>query len=252
MAASPLRLDVRTADGVMDAYLHAPPPQAGPAAPLAIMYHDAFGVRPAMHAMAQRLASHGFYVALPNLFHRAGAFAPFDMKTVWTDAPERERLMAMIKRADGPSVMRDTEALLDAVAASGAPIDRAARVGCFGYCMGGRLAFYAAGALPSRVGAAGCFHGGHLVTDDADSPHRRAEQIKARLYFGVAENDRSCTAENQAALREALDKAKVTYQMELYHAAHGFAVDDHSVYDKAAAEQHWERLVALMKTLRAV
>lgn len=252
MAAVPARLDVRTADGLMDAHLHAPPASAGSTAtyPVVIMYHDAFGVRPAMHAMAQRLASHGYLVVLPNLLYRSGAFAPFNMKTVWTDAKERERLMAIAKRADGPSVVRDTEALLDALASHPLAADRAKCIGSFGYCLGGRLAIYLASAIPSRVVAAASFHGGNFVTDDADSLHRRVGQIAAHLYFGIAENDRTCTAEHQAALREALDRAKVSYEMETYRAAHGFAVDDATEYSKAAAEQHWERLVALMKKLR--
>jgi len=228
----------------MDVYLHSPS-TPGPF-PTAIMYFDAFGIRPAMHDMAKRLASHGYLVVLPNVFYRSGSYAPFDHKSVWTDTAERERLMGLIKKAEASAVMRDTEALLD-VLANEVPAANVSQVGCFGYCMGGRLAFYAAGALPSRVAAAGCFHGGHIANDDPDSPHRRADKIKARLYFGVADNDRSCTAESQAVLKQALDQAKVRYQLEVYPAQHGFAVDDAAVYDKQAAEQHWDRLLALFK-----
>jgi len=47
-------------------------------------------------------------------------------------------------------------------------------------------------------------------------------------------------------LREALDTAGVSYQMEVYPGAlHGFAVADFPVFDAAAAEQHWARILAL-------
>jgi carboxymethylenebutenolidase len=178
------------------------------------------------------------------VLYRAGAFAPFDFKTVFTDDAERARLMAIIKQADAVSVMRDTEALLDALASE--PGARTSQVGCVGYCMGGRLAFYAAGALPTRVAAAACIHGGNIAVDEPGSPHLQAAKIRGKLYFGVADNDRSCTKESQAMLKAALDTAKVRYQLEVYTgAAHGFAAPDAPVYDKAAAERHWERVLAL-------
>jgi carboxymethylenebutenolidase len=69
----------------------------------------------------------------------------------------------------------------------------------------------------------------------------------------VADNDPSCTPEHQKALRAALDGAGVRYQVELYPgAAHGFAPPDSPVYEKAASERQWERVVALFgETLQA-
>jgi carboxymethylenebutenolidase len=244
-----IKLDVNTADGVMDVYLHPAP--GGAAAPVVVLYPDAGGVRPAMHEMADRLASHGYCVAVPNVLYRSGKFAPFDMKTVWSDPSERARLSEVIKKADALSVMRDTASLLDAVSKySGA---RSGPIGCVGYCMGGRLAFTASGAHPSRVAAAASIHGGNLATDDATSPHRQAARIGARLYFAVADNDGSCTPEHQTVLKAALDAANVRYQIELYPgASHGFAPPDSPVYDRASSERQWERVIALFgETLQA-
>jgi carboxymethylenebutenolidase len=236
------KLEVRTADGVMDVHLHPSP--SGGRAPTVLFFFDAFGVRPTMHEMAERLASHGYCVALPNLFYRAGAYAPFDAKTVWTDAAEKGRLMALIKQTTTAGTMSDVGALLDALATR--PEARADQVGAMGYCMGGRIAFTAAGAHPERVAAAASIHGGGLVSDEPDSPHRQAAAIRAKLYFAVAANDPCATPEGQAPLRAALDEAKVRYQLEVYPGAqHGFAVPDMPVYDAAAAEQHWERVLSL-------
>jgi carboxymethylenebutenolidase len=236
------RLDVQTPDGVMDVYLH--PPAGGAPSPTVIFFPDAAGVRPVMHEMAERLASTGYFVALPNVLYRAGDFAPFDVATVFTDPPERERLMGIMKLADTTSVMRDTGALLDELATL--PGARAETVGCMGYCMGGRMAFAAAGAYPTRVAAAASIHGGGLATEDPASPHLQAANIGGTLYFGVADNDPSCSLESQAQLTAALDKAKVTYQLELYPGkAHGFAVPDNATFDEAAAEQHWQRVSSL-------
>lgn len=237
-------IDVRTADGVMNVHLHAPPKPGR--APAVIMIPDAFGVRPAMDEAAERLAGHGYFVAVPEVLYRAGKFAPFDPKTVFSgDTAERDRLMAIMKKADGASVMRDLRALLDELAKN--PAAGTDRVGCVGYCMGGRLAFMAAAAHPLQVAAVGCFHGGNLATDEPDSPHLAASKIRARLYFGVADNDRSCTPESQQKLRAALDHAHVKYELEPYPGAlHGFAVTDTPVFDADAHAKHWERMLALL------
>ncbi len=235
-------LDVRTADGVMDVYLHAP--TGGSPSPTVIFFPDAGGIRPVMHEMAERLASAGYFVALPNVLYRAGAYTPFNIAMVFSDPAERERLRNIVKLADAMSVMRDTGALLDALADQ--PGARGDQVGCVGYCLGGHMAFTAAGAYPARVAAAASIHGGNIATDEPTSPHQQADNIRARLYFGIADNDAACTPESQARLTAALDKAEVAYQLELYPgAAHGFAVADNPTYDQAAAEQHWKRVLSL-------
>src|SRR6185312_10339556 len=52
-----------------------------------------------------------------------------------------------------------------------------------GYCMGGTAAFRIAGDFPDKVAAAASFHGGRLANDAPDSPHLKANRIKAHLYF---------------------------------------------------------------------
>ena len=236
------RIEVSTADGVMDAYLHAPAGQK-PAA-VVVLFTDAYGVRPAMHQMCERLAAVGYLVAMPNVFYRSGNFASFDPKTAWTDPAERDRLMAVLKKAEAAGVMRDTQSLLEALARR--PEATVDAVGLVGYCMGGRLAFIGASTFPERVAAAASIHGGNLATDAPDSPHRQAGRIRGRLYFGVADNDRSCTPESQAQLRSALDAARVRYELEVYPGAqHGFAVPGSPAHDAVAAEKQWQRVLAL-------
>src|SRR5262249_34113633 len=173
-----------------------------------------------MHQMAARLAKLGYFVLLPNVFYRVGAFAPFDTKTVFSDPNERARIMALIKSLDTASAMRDAGAYLDAIAKH--PGAQAGNVGCIGYCLGGRIAFTTAGEYPDRVGAAASIHGGHLVTPEPDSPHAKAGRIKAMIYLGVADEDASCTPEAQGTLASTLGAVHVAYQMELYAGArHG-------------------------------
>jgi carboxymethylenebutenolidase len=205
---------------------------------------DAFGIRSDLDVMAHRLADAGYVVAVPNLYHRSGSFPPFDPAHVAAGGAERDRFMAMIRSIDGDMVMRDTAAVL-------AHLDTRASVrpgpiGTVGYCMGGGYALRAAGVFPDRVAAAASFHGGSLATDRPDSPHHLAGQMRARLYVGVAGIDPGFTAEQKQRLDDTLREAGLRYDIEVYESAqHGFAVHNHRVYDRAASEHHWERLLAL-------
>ena len=56
----------------------------------------------------------------------------------------------------------------------------------------------------------------------------------------------------KARLEEALTDAGVEHQIETYQAKHGWVFRDTPVYDAAAAERHWQTLLALFdETLKA-
>lgn len=134
----------------------------------------------------------------------------------------------------------------------GAYVDRLEQLGrgpvaVAGYCMGGRVAWRIAAAYPQRVAALAGFHVGGLVTDAEDSPHRSAARLAAEVYLGHADNDRSMTPDQIAALERALESARVRYRSEVYRgAAHGYTMADTPAYDEAAAERHYGELFALL------
>ncbi len=238
-------LELRTADGVMPAAMFEPAGRGGDAGgvrPGVILYMDAFGPRPALEDMALRLASEGYRVLLPDLFYRFGDYGAFDAATAFSDPPVRDRLRAMIAATTQEMTASDSAAMIAALEAAGA----GARIGAVGYCMGGGRALTAAAAYPGRIAAAASFHGGNLAGDAPDSPHRRAADIRARIYVGTAGVDRSFPPEQSARLAQALREAEVDHIIENYPGmAHGWCVSDHSVYDAAGAERHWRRLLEL-------
>jgi carboxymethylenebutenolidase len=134
-------------------------------------------------------------------------------------------------------------------------VKKSAKMGAFGYCMGGPMSMRAAAAMPNRVGAGASFHGGGLVTDQADSPHLLVSRIKARYYFGVAANDDANDPDAKTKLREAFDGAGLSAKIEVYEAClHGWCVKDmplapdgKPIYNEAQAERAWNELVALFK-----
>jgi carboxymethylenebutenolidase len=238
------RVDVRTEDGVIDSYTFQPD-GTGPWPPV-IIYMDAFGIRTQLGEMAQRLASNGYFVVLPNLYYRTGSFAPFDRQAVLVEGPERDRFKGLIQSINSAMVMRDTAALLDMLDSHDSARD--GRIGVVGYCMGGGYALTAAGTFPDRIAAAASFHGGSLATEKADSPHTFADRIRARVYVGAAEIDPSFPKEQQERLDRAFADAGIDYTLDTYAGAkHGFAVTGHLVYDPDASERHWTKLIELFR-----
>ncbi|AZO29684.1 dienelactone hydrolase family protein [Mesorhizobium sp. M1B.F.Ca.ET.045.04.1.1] len=228
-------IEIETKDGKAKAGLFRPAsaPRAG-----VILYMDAFGPRPALDDMAERLAGHGYAVLVPDLFYRNAPYGPFDAKTAFRVEETKTKLMALVSGTTQEMTIGDSGAFLDALAAEGI-----GTIGVVGYCMGGARALNAAATYPDRIVAAASFHGGNLASDAPDSPYRKAASIKARVYVGTAGIDRSFPPEQSARLAEALRIAEVDHTIENYvGVGHGWCIKDHSVYDEAGAERHWKRL----------
>ncbi|MCB0945615.1 MAG: dienelactone hydrolase family protein [Mycobacterium sp.] len=208
--------------------------------PGVILYPDAGGARAALRDMAERLAGLGYVVLVPDVYYRSGNWAPFNMKDVFNDKAERQRLFAMIGSVTPDAMESDARAFFDYLAAR--PEVSGETFGTTGYCMGGRTSLTVAGRVPERVAAAMSFHGGGLAADDPGSPHLLADKIRAAVYVGGAADDASFTEAQAETLDQALTAAGVEHTIEWYPALHGFAVPDNAPYDKAAAEKHWDAM----------
>jgi len=237
-------VNIKTADGLCDCYTYGAPGDAP--APAVIFYMDGLGIRPELRAMAQRLASNGYFVLLPNLYYRAGEYPPIKVATMLTDESERNRMLALVQSVTNAGTVTDTTAFLDFLGTE--PRVKGAKVGCVGYCMGGALALTAAGTFAQRMAAAASIHGANLATDRPDSPHLLAPKIRGKVYVGVAEIDPWLQPGETDRLRAALEAAGTDYTMEVYPGVqHGFAADGTPMYDRDAAERHWQRILALFR-----
>jgi carboxymethylenebutenolidase len=237
-------VEIKTEDGIADGYLARPADDDG-RRPGVLFLVDAFGLRPQIEQMADRIAEHGFVVLAPNVFYRHGrapVLAMPDLEDPESRGPFMEKIRPMMQELTPELIDSDSRAYLDFLA-------RVAR-GPFavtGYCMGARLGWRIATAHPDHVKALAGFHGGGLVTDGEDSPHHSAGELTAEVYLGHADNDPSMTPENIAALEQALDDADVTHHSEVYAgAAHGYTMADTAMYDEGAAERHFDALFALL------
>ncbi|MEO8448815.1 MAG: dienelactone hydrolase family protein [Gemmatimonadota bacterium] len=236
------KVEIKTADGMCPSYAYHPG-GTGPW-PAILVYMDGIGIRPAMLEIGERLATYGYLVLVPDLFYRSGPYEPMDARVVFSDPAKRKVLMEkFFALATQAKIMSDTRAFLDYLSESGDVTPGG--IGTTGYCMGGAMSLAAAGSYPDRIVAAASYHGGRLATDAPDSPHRLAPKMQARVYVAGAIEDASFPDEMKARLEAALTEAGVDHTIETYQARHGWVLRDTDAYDPAAAERHWQTMVAL-------
>jgi carboxymethylenebutenolidase len=234
-----LEVQIPAPDGDSPGTLHVPDGD-GPW-PGVLLFPDAGGARETIRQMGDRLAGMGYVALVPDIYYRAGEWAPFDVNTLFTDPQERARMGTLAGVLSNDRIIADAGAYAEFLL--GRPEVRGAAIGTTGYCLGGRMSLVAAGGLGRTIAAAASFHGGRLaVADDPSSPHLAADRIAATVYVAGAQDDNSFTAEQAELLRGALADAGVDFTLEFYPAHHGFAVPDNGTYDAAAADRHWEAL----------
>jgi carboxymethylenebutenolidase len=231
-------------DGTSHGTLHVPDGD-GPW-PGVLVFPDAGGERETFRQMGDRLAGLGYVTLVPDIYYRAGAWAPFDVATVFTDARERARLSSLAGELTNDRIVADSAAYADFLLAR--PEVTGPAIGTTGYCLGGRMSLIAAAGIGRKVAAAASFHGGRLaVAGDPSSPHLLAGRITATVYVAGATGDSSFTAEQAALLESALAGAGADHTVEIYPAQHGFAVPDNPTYDSGADARHWAALERLYR-----
>jgi carboxymethylenebutenolidase len=241
-------MEIPMHDGASDSVLCRP---EGDAIHPGILYlTDIGGIRAANREAAARLAQQGYVVLMPNIFYRT-SHAPLQPSLRTLDAEAAKKRMAELTTPLPPEAMEsDASRYIDfLISQSGTS---SGVIGVVGHCFSGKMAMYAAAALPDKVAAAASFHGGGLYTGDAASPHLALPRIKARLYFAHAVKDRSMPEEAITHFEQALKRWGGRYESETYEGAyHSWTSTDSPVYNQPQAERAFRKLLELFaETLR--
>ena len=208
---------------------------AGGKAPAILLLPPVFGIEPVIRELADRYASRGFVVAVPNQFRRDAE--PGVMERT---AEGRARALARAERVDVEQIVDDVR---DEVAALRAMPQCTGKVGVVGFCFGGRYAFLAAARL--GVDAAAAFHPVRIGVSLADAPRVR---VPLSLHFG-ADDPLTPPSEVEAvtaALRGRSDAEVFSYP----GATHNFAIPTERAYDPAVAKLSEDRAFALFDRLK--
>lgn len=238
-------LVIATPDGRCDAFFVHPARGRHPAV---IMWPDVAGLRDAYKEMARRLAAAGHAVLVVNHYYRTMKAPIFNTISEWRTPDGQARLKPAFAALSREGTIRDARAFVAWLDGQKA-VDTKRGVGTAGYCMTGPYTVVTAAAAPERIRVACSFHGGGLVTEANDSPHRILAQTTASFLIAIARNDDARAPGEKDTLREAAKAAGRPAEIEVYKADHGWCTLDAPAYDKAEADRAWGRMLALFKSL---
>jgi carboxymethylenebutenolidase len=235
---------VPTADGSADAALFYP---AGKGSwPAVLMWPDILGLRPVFREMGRRLAGAGYAVLVPNPFYRVKrapvVTGPFDFNS----KQDMAKLNGLRDALTGPAIDRDAAAFITFLDKQ-KQVNKRKAAGVQGYCFSGPFAFRTAAARSDRIRAVATFHGGGLVSKDANSPHLLIPKTKASFLVAIARNDDQKQPDAKDTLKAAFAAAKRPATVEVFPADHGWCVPGSQPYDQASAERAWAELLRLYR-----
>lgn len=206
-----------------------------------IFYMDAPGIREELRNMARRIAKHGYFCLLPDMYYRLGQLR--------FDVPRRDDTMFQVMRAAMNSltnalVMDDTAGMIGWLDAQ--EKCEPGPLGCVGYCMSGQYITAAAATFPHRIASAASLYGVGIITDKEDSPHLQLDKVKGELYYAFAETDRSVPEHIPGELKGLLERHGIKHELKVFPGTeHGFAFAERAVYSTLAAEETWDKMLAL-------
>lgn len=233
---------VPTPDGTADAALFHP---AGSGTwPAVLMWPDIFGLRPVFREMGRRLAAVGYTVLVPNPFYRTKRAPIVTGAFDFNDPKQRDSVMSLRSTLTDAGIDKDAAAFITFLDQQ-KQTDRRKGAGVQGYCFSGPFAFHTAAVRSDRIRAVGSFHGGGLVTGDANSPHLLIPKTKASFVVAIARNDDQKQPDAKDVLKKTFAAAKRPAIVEVYPADHGWCVPGSQTYDQPSAERAWAELLRL-------
>jgi carboxymethylenebutenolidase len=221
------KVSIETPGGAMPARL-ARPANGGPL-PAVIVVQEAFGLNPHIEGVAARLAAEGYVALAPDLFHRGGA----GRTAAYDDLPKALTLMGEL---NDQGIVEDMGAAIGFLEKQTSV--RADRIGVTGFCMGGRVTYLTACALPGKIAAAAPFYGGGIPID-------RTASLQAPVLAFFGEDDPFIPLDQVRALEAEAKRVGKSVEVVIYPGApHGFFCDERDSYRPDAAADSWKRLLA--------
>jgi carboxymethylenebutenolidase len=211
-------------------HLALPPAGRGPGL---VLFQEIFGGNPHIRAVAEQYALDGFVVLAPDVFWRQAPRVELGY-----EGDDRQRAFGLMQGYGSADALTDIGAAVQALRAR--PETAGARLGAFGYCMGGRLAYLAAAS--AGVDAAVAFYGGgiHGQLD-------LAAAVACPIQFHYAERDDHIPPGAVESVRRAF--AGKPAEVHVYPGAqHGFNCWARASYHAPSAALAHGRALAFLAT----
>lgn len=208
-------------DAVFGAYISVP---ASDSKAAIIVIPEIFGVNPGIRQKCDKLASEGYLAVAPDLFWRFAPGVELDPDV----EDELQEAFGYFGQYDPDDGVRDIEATIHAIRRGelgAAPIEK---VGCVGYCLGGRLAFMA--AARTDISASVGYYGVMI-----DTMLNESHAIANPLMLHIPTADGFVGPEAQAAIHAGLDQHPKVTLHDYVGLDHGFAAEMGNRRDETAA-----------------
>jgi carboxymethylenebutenolidase len=208
-------------DALFPAYVAAP--NGSPKAAI-IVIPEIFGINPGIRQKCEKLAAEGYLAVAPDLFWR---FAPGVELNPDVEA-ELQEAFGYFGQYDANDGVKDIEATIHAIRGGLAGGAAVAKVGCVGYCLGGRLAYMA--AARTDISASVGYYGVMI-----DQMLNESHAIANPLMLHIPTADHFVGAEAQAAIHSGLDSHPKVSLHDYEGLDHGFATEMGDRRDDAGA-----------------
>jgi carboxymethylenebutenolidase len=224
-------------------------PAAGGEHPAMIVIHEAKGLNEHVRDVTNRFANLGYVALGVDLYTREGGPPPGDDVRAMM-----ERLFAM----SDETVLGDLEGAADFLRARD---DATGKVGCIGFCMGGRYTLLLACASDRLDAAVDCWGGfiDRATPEQRSTPARPspplelAGRLHCPLLAAVGAEDQNPSPELGRRLSERAGASRQEVKVDVYDGAgHAFFADYRPTYRPGPAAELWSEIVPfLARHLRA-
>jgi carboxymethylenebutenolidase len=212
--------------------------------PAMIVIHEAGGLSEHIRDVCNRLANLGYLTLGVDLYTREGG--PPDTGDV-------QALFARLFSMSDERVLGDLQSAADLLRARE---DTSGKLGCIGFCMGGRYTLLFACASERLDAAVDCW-GGFIdaaMPDERSTPQRPtpplelAERLSCPLYAAVGAEDHNPSPQIARELRERAGASGQEVRVDIYDdAGHAFFADYRPTYRPEPAALLWQRVVAFLE-----
>lgn len=203
--------------------------------PGVIVIHEIFGLVEHTREIVRKFAASGYIAIAPNLYSREG---PGDL----------EKVLVGIREKGGVADSRVIGDLEGAVRALRSVVTCSGKIGCIGYCSGGRQTLLFACNTSNLAAAVDCY-GGRVITDELTPNQPKAvidmvPDLSCPLLGLFGEADQNPSPEHVRRLEEELKKYGKEYVFKTYpgDAGHGFFAAYRPSYRQEAAVDGWDRI----------
>jgi carboxymethylenebutenolidase len=237
-------LTFASADGTqVRAYLARPATREHPRSPGMVVIHEAGGLNEHIRDVTNRFANVGYVSLAVDLYTREGGPPPTgDLQALM------QRLFSMADQ----TVLADLEGAAQLL---GDREDVTDRIGCIGFCMGGRYTLLFACASERLSAAVDCWGGfiDRATPDERSTPPRPTpplelvEHLHCPLLAAIGAEDQNPSPELAPHLRERAAASGQEVKVDVYEgASHAFFADYRPTYRPGPAALLWQETVAFL------